>query len=130
MSSSPHPSRRDFLQAAGLSLMAWPLAGTLLSRPRTATAQSPPPPPPTPTPPPTTPALPPLNRFPRMMQDWLTAQVREAEARGNALRAAIKTRSDAEAFVKSVQERIRQSFGPAPEKTPLNARVMRVVERD
>src|SRR5688500_10369633 len=104
--------------------MAWPLAGALLAPPRQAVAQavaagiS------------TTPPIPPLNRFPRMMQDWLMERVREAEARGNALRTAVKTKADAEAYVKSVQERIRQSFGPLPEKTPLNAKVAKVVERD
>ena len=47
--------------------------------------------------------------------------VRAAEARGNARREALKTKADAEAYVKSVQERIRECFGPMPEKTPLNA---------
>src|SRR5690606_5575347 len=37
---------------------------------------------------------------------------------------------DAEAYVQSVQERIRASFGPEPERTPLKARVTRTVERD
>ncbi len=75
-------------------------------------------------------ALPPLNRFPRMMQDWLVDHVRAAEGRGDARRAALKTKADAEAYVRSAQERIRQSFGPLPEKTPLNARVTRTLERD
>jgi dienelactone hydrolase len=124
MSSSPHPSRRDFLQTAGLGLMAWPLAGALLSPPRHAVAQS------VAAGVSTAPPIPPLNRFPRMMQDWLMERVRAAEARGNALRTAVKTKADAEAYVKSVQERIRQSFGPLPEKTPLKAKVMRVFERE
>ncbi len=65
----------------------------------------------------------PLNRFPRMMQEWMVSQVRTAEARGNVRRAALKTEADAEAYVASVKERILQAFGPLPEKTPLNARV-------
>lgn len=72
----------------------------------------------------------PLNRFPRMMQEWLVDQVRAAEARGDARREALKTKADAEAYVKSVQARIRASFGPEPERTPLKARVTRTVERD
>ena len=64
------------------------------------------------------------------MQDWLVAEVRAAEQRGNARREALKTKADAEAYVKSAQERIRQCFGPLPEKTPLNAKVTRVLERD
>lgn len=74
--------------------------------------------------------MPPLNRFPRMLQDWLVTQVRAAETRGNARREALKTKADAEAYVKSVQERIRRAFGPVPEKTPLNAKVTKVVERE
>jgi cephalosporin-C deacetylase-like acetyl esterase len=45
-------------------------------------------------------------------------------------RAKLKTKADAEAYVKSVQERIRESFGPFPEKTALNAKVTRVIERE
>ena len=71
-----------------------------------------------------------LNRFPRMVQEWLVAQVREAERRGNALREAVRTKDDAAAYVKSCQDRIRQCFGPIPDKTPLNARTTRVIERE
>lgn len=72
----------------------------------------------------------PLNRFPRMMQEWLVTQVRAAETRGNERRAGLKTQADGEAYVKSVQERILKAFGPLPEKTPLNANVTSKVERD
>lgn len=75
-------------------------------------------------------ALPPLNRFPRMMQEWIVDQTRAAEARGDARRAAVTTREDAEAYIQSVRERIRESFGPLPESTPLNAKTTRTVERD
>jgi len=71
-----------------------------------------------------------LNRFPRMMQDWLVTEVRAAEARGNVKRTKLKTKADAEAYVKSVQERIRMSFRPFPEQTALNAKVTRVIERE
>ena len=40
------------------------------------------------------------------------------------------TRADAEAYVQTVRGKVRESFGPFPEKTPLNARVTKVVERD
>ena len=65
-----------------------------------------------------------------MMQDWLVTDVRAAEARGDAQRAELKTKADAEAYVQSVQQRIRESFGPFPQKTPLNAKVTRVIERE
>lgn len=65
-----------------------------------------------------------------MQQEWLVREVRAAEMRGNARRDALKTKEDAEAYVKSVQERIRACFGPLPEKTPLNAKVTKTLERD
>ena len=71
-----------------------------------------------------------LNRFPRMTQEWLVNQVREAERRGNALRNALRTEQDALAYVKSCQQRARLCFGPPPEKTPLQARTTRIEERD
>jgi dienelactone hydrolase len=74
--------------------------------------------------------LPPLNRFPRMVQEHFVAQVRTAEQRGLAAKAALKTKADAEKYVRDVQARIRQCFGPEPERTPLNARVTGIVERD
>jgi hypothetical protein len=122
MSSHPNPYRRDFLQTTGLSLLSLPVlshwsAGTGMAAEaaKKVTPEA---------------AMPPLNRFPRMMQEWLVDQVREAEGRGNARRDALKTKADAEAYVKSVQERIRQSFGPMPEKTPLNAKITSTVQRD
>ena len=72
----------------------------------------------------------PLNRFSRMVQEWFVEQVREAEAGIKERLAGLKSQADAEAYVRSVQERVRQSFGPEPERTPLNARVTGVVERD
>lgn len=75
-------------------------------------------------------SLVPLNRFPRMMQEWLVDQVRAAEARGEARRAQVTSRSEAEAYVQSVRERIRDCFGPEPEKTPLHARTTSRVERE
>ncbi len=77
-----------------------------------------------------TPAMPPLNRFPRMMQRYFLDRVRQIEQKAMEERAALKTKADAEAYVQRVREKIRLSFGPFPEKTPLNARITGVVERD
>ena len=123
MDTSPLPRRRDFLQTAGLGLVGLPLMQSFFGSTGLATAQ-------TAAPATTAAALPQLNRFPRMMQEWLVAEVRAAEARGNTRRDALKTKADAEAYVKSVQERIRKCFGPLPEKTPLNAKVTKILERD
>lgn len=74
--------------------------------------------------------LAPLNRFSRMVQEWFVDQVKEAEAKIKQRLAGLKTKEDAEGYVRLVQARIRESFGPEPERTPLNARVTGVVERD
>jgi dienelactone hydrolase len=72
----------------------------------------------------------PLNRFPRMVQEYFVQAVRRVENRANRRREALKTAADAEAYVRDVREKIQRSFGPWPEKTPLKPRVTGVVERD
>ena len=71
-----------------------------------------------------------LNRFPRMVQEYFVSQVRQVEAQADRRRAALQTRADAEAYVRSVQEKIQRSFGSWPEKTPLKPRITGVIERD
>lgn len=71
-----------------------------------------------------------LNRFPRMVQEFFVDRVREAEQRGLARKAALQTKADAEAYISTVRSQIAAAFGPFPEKTPLNAKIMGVVERD
>lgn len=72
----------------------------------------------------------PLNRFSRMVQEFFVEQVRAAEASGLKQKAALQTKEDAQEYVKSVQQKIARCFGPQPERTPLNARVTGVVDRD
>ena len=72
----------------------------------------------------------PLNRFPRMMQEWLVNQVAASQEIGNKRRDALKSEADAKAYVELVRGLIRESFGPEPEKTPLNARVTSITERE
>jgi len=74
--------------------------------------------------------LPPLHRFPRMVQEYYVRRVRETERTGEARRAQLRTKADAEAYSRDVREKIQRCFGPLPAKTPLNARVTRVLERD
>ncbi len=76
------------------------------------------------------PALVAFNRWPRMMQDDLVRRVRDVERFGELRRATLKTRHDAEAYVRSVRKKIAECFGPWPEKTPLNARTTGVLQRD
>lgn len=110
-------SRRDAMQWVGLG--AWTAAVSSLIGPTTGLAQD------------AKPAnSPPLNRFSRVVQDWFVDQVRQIEEKIIADQAALKTKNDAEAYIKTVQAKIRRCFGPEPERTPLNARVTKVVERE
>jgi cephalosporin-C deacetylase-like acetyl esterase len=116
------PSRRDLLRLAG----AGSLGGMLGSFPHVSVAQSSAAPPDTDE----TRHLEPLNRFPRVVQEYFVQHVRAIEDAGNQRRARLKTKADAEAYVRDVRARIQQCFGPWPEKTPLNPRITGVVERD
>lgn len=113
----PAVSRRQFLHAAatgaaGLAMVPW--LDTLLVHAQEAKPAT----------------LAPLNRFPRLLQDYYVAKVREIEATQNAKRAALKTKADAEQYVASVRERVRTAFGPLPERTALNAKVTGELKRD
>ena len=72
----------------------------------------------------------PLNRYPRMLHDWYVEQVRAAERRHLQRIESLKTREDAERYVTDIQKKIRECFGSEPERTPLNAQVTGIVERD
>jgi dienelactone hydrolase len=72
----------------------------------------------------------PLNRFPRMVQEFFVERENEIHQQRLKRLAELGTRSDAEAYVQTVREKIRASFGPYPVKTPLNPRVTKVVDRD
>ncbi len=72
----------------------------------------------------------PLNRFPRMVQEYFVEQVRRVDRQAEARYAGLDSRAEAEAYVRDVQEKIQQCFGRWPEKTPLNPRVTGTVERD
>jgi len=74
--------------------------------------------------------LEPRNRFPRMMHEWLITQARKSERKNLQRRNALSTKADAEKYVQTVRKKIRQSFGPFPEKTPLKPRVSGVIQRD
>lgn len=108
-------SRRSYLRQVG----ACSLAASLPAWPELAWGQAH-----------STPTFQPLNRYPRMVQEHFVAQVRAAESRSLLAKAALKTKADAETFVRDVQGRIRESFGPEPERTPLNAQITGIVERD
>jgi dienelactone hydrolase len=64
-----------------------------------------------------------------MVQEYFVARAREIERLVQERRAALTTLAEAEAYVRDVRTRIRESFGEFPERTPLNPRVTGVVER-
>ncbi|MBM83471.1 MAG: hypothetical protein CMJ78_23170 [Planctomycetaceae bacterium] len=105
-------SRRQLLTTAASQAIAFPLAHSWLSDLQAADDYEP------------------LNRFPRMVHEWFVKQVRESEQRKLGRLDSLKTKADAEAYVRSVRQRIRTCFGPEPKRTPLNPRVTSVVERD
>ena len=114
----PNLSRRRMFQIVGLDVLGLTLADWMLAGELRAAAPSQPP------------AIQALNRFPRMVQQYFVRRVRRAEQTGVQRMAALKTKADAENYVREVREKIRQSFGPFPEKTPLKPRVTGVVDRD
>jgi dienelactone hydrolase len=72
----------------------------------------------------------PLNRFPRMVQEYFVNSVRQVEHKANNRRQAIKTRASAQRYVSEIRAKIQNSFGPWPEKTPLNPRITGILDRD
>lgn len=72
----------------------------------------------------------PLNRFPRMMQEYLATRVQSAAELGRARKAAVYSRELAEEYVKYVRTLIGNCFGAFPERTPLNATVTGIEMRD
>ena len=110
---SPTSSRRAFLQSAAVSSL-----GTIIAQQWFASgalAQS---------------DIEPLNRFPRMMQEYFVDRLHKFRKQRLKRLAALETKADAEAYVQSCQERIRESFGPEPERTLLNPQITGIVERD
>lgn len=75
-------------------------------------------------------SLVPLNRFPRMVQEYFVESTGRIEERADRRWGALKTKADAEAYIGDVREKIQQSFGPWPQKTPLKPRITGVIERD
>src|SRR5437879_4990915 len=112
-------SRRDLLKLAGLAAAGVSLERGISLSAFAAEAK-----------PTTTADLLPLNHFPRMVQEFFVERLREVQRHGDERRAALRSKADAEEYVRDVRAKIQQCFGPWPEKTPLNPRITGVVERD
>lgn len=120
-------TRRALLQQAGVALIGTaglPVAAAVSSAaaPGSKSAKAGPPSAP--------PDLAPLNRFPRMMHEFLLRRIGGQERATEALRAKLRTRADAAAFIRERAAMVKQCFGPLPEKTPLHPRVTGRVERE
>ena len=96
---SQNLSRRELLQSIGLG--AWAAGAMSFSWPMLGIAQDAKP----------AAALPTLNRFSRVVQEWFVDQVRQIESQILAEQSALKTKADAEAYVLKVQQKIRRCFG-------------------
>lgn len=72
----------------------------------------------------------PMNRFPRMVHEFFVVQARKAERRHRRRLRKLTSKNDAETYVRWAKEHCRKSFGPRPQRTPLNARVTGTVDRD
>ncbi|MDA1314585.1 MAG: prolyl oligopeptidase family serine peptidase [Acidobacteria bacterium] len=108
-------NRRDLLRTASVCGLGLSTFSTALRRAIAA---------------PDTPAIEPWNRFPRMVQEYFVDRVREIEKRSLEVKNSLSTKADAEAYVRATREKVRQCFGPLPERTPLNSRITGVVDRD
>lgn len=72
-----------------------------------------------------------FNRFPRMVQEAFVRKVSWVEMKGLLAKSELKTKADAEAYVKEVQKKIRTAFSPFPQqKTPLKPTITGTVERE
>ncbi len=123
MNPLPHPSlvwnRREMLQATGLGLLGLAmgeLPGSSSAQAAEAAKAGG--------------GIAPLNRFPRMVQEYYVNRVRRLEQTVRARRQEMANEADAQRYVMSVREKIQQCFGPWPEKTPLKARTTKTIERD
>ena len=74
--------------------------------------------------------LTPLNRFPRMMQDFIVPHVREAHDRAIAAKAAVSSADQARLYALQVRQKIEKALGPMPARGPLNPRIVGTLRRD
>lgn len=112
MKSEMNTSRREVMQIGVLSA-----AGFLFTNPMTknASAQD---------------DLEPLNRFPRMVQEYFVDRVTAIDQANKEKIFSLKKEVEARAYIDTVQRKIQKCFGAFPEKTPLNPRITNVLERD
>jgi len=72
----------------------------------------------------------PLNRFPRMMQEYVVARIRAVDAANEARIMAIDTPGGAQSYVAEIREKLPLMFGPTPDRCDLNPRNIGTIELD
>lgn len=70
-----------------------------------------------------------LNRFSRMVQEYVTARVRANYRANHARVMGLTTRDEALAYIADVRTKVAAVFGPRPQRTPLNVRVTGELDR-
>ncbi len=73
--------------------------------------------------------LEPLNRFPRMVQEYFVNQVRQISHERDQRIDSLTSQEDALIYIEDVRQKIQNCLGPWPDKTPLNARTIATIER-
>jgi len=72
----------------------------------------------------------PLNRFPRMMQEYVVARIRALDEANLERIMALDDADAARAYVEELRDKLPAMFGELPERTPLSARTVGTLERD
>ena len=68
--------------------------------------------------------------YPHMLQEYYVGRMRKLSAERDQARGKIRTKSDVLKLRAIVRAKLAQSFGPLPERTPLNARMTGRFERE
>lgn len=76
------------------------------------------------------PSMEPLNRFPRMMQEYVVARIRALDAANQARIQGLGSAAEARAYVEELRAKLPAIFGELPERTDLKARIVGALERD
>ncbi|MGC9317629.1 MAG: alpha/beta hydrolase [Armatimonadota bacterium] len=72
----------------------------------------------------------PLNRFPRMMQEYVVARIRAADAANHACIMALESADQARQYVAELRTKLPMMFGELPERAPLRPHIVGSLERD
>lgn len=70
------------------------------------------------------------NRYPHMVHEYYVERLRQAMAQRAERLNALKTRADAERYVRSVRRAAKKAFAPMPRRTPAQALVIAREEYD